>query len=202
MNRPKIIAICSESSGGKNHLFERLIQEVSVLPTTSHTTRKSRLGEIEGKDYYFINQEQFDNMETYDKFIETRVYNTKHEGIITYGLAKSEIDLTNDNTYVIIVDLKGLEEVKQYVPNTFGVYLNTSIVTRTIRSLNRQKIEIEKEYSEGKNNITNEIFNRLERDREDFKNAKKICSITLENETEEDLEFNIFYIKRLLNKGE
>lgn len=200
MNKPKIIAICSESSGGKNHLFERLIKESNILPTVSHTTRKPRLGEIEGKDYYFINQETFDNMETYDKFIETRVYNTKHEGIITYGLAKSEIDLTNEDTYVIIVDLKGLEEVKQYVPNTVGIYLRTSVSTRINRSVNRQKIEIEKQYSEGNFSILTEIFNRIERDREDFKDVKNKANAVFQNETLEDLEFNIRCIKSLIGE--
>ena len=56
-------------------------------PTVSYTTRGPRPGEVHGKQYYFINDEEFTKMIKEDKFLENCFVHGHH-----YGTAKQELE--------------------------------------------------------------------------------------------------------------
>lgn len=69
--QPTIIAIVGASGSGKTYLSKLLQNELNVFTIVSHTTRPKRTGEIEGQDYYFINDRRafpFCDMLTHTRF--------------------------------------------------------------------------------------------------------------------------------------
>ena len=86
------------SASGKDTVMNRLIKEFDVKPVVSYTTRPIRDCEIQGREYHFITEKEFERMKNNDEFIETRVYKTVG-GNWYYGLPKSGINITDDNNY-------------------------------------------------------------------------------------------------------
>ena len=84
----KAIIISAPSGSGKTSIVRHLLeQNLNLMFSVSCTTRKKRKNEINGKDYYFIENEIFKQKIINDKFLEwEEVYKN-----IYYGTLKSEI---------------------------------------------------------------------------------------------------------------
>ena len=65
-----------KSSSGKDTIFSMLKQENILKPIVLYTTRPMRNNEVEGREYYFISEEQLKGYELEHKVIEQRVYHT------------------------------------------------------------------------------------------------------------------------------
>ena len=74
----------------------------------SHTTREPREGEVNGKDYFFVTQEEFDKMVEEGAFIEYEQNYGK-----SYGTSKAEIKRLQDSNVspILDIDSKGLIHV-------------------------------------------------------------------------------------------
>ena len=69
-----MLVLSSPSGAGKTTLARRLIEDDANLAlSVSCTTRKKRKGEIEGKDYHFVDRETFTRMREHDEFLEWAV---------------------------------------------------------------------------------------------------------------------------------
>lgn len=199
MNKISTIVICGCSSSGKDHLFKRLISETDLKATISHTTRPQRANEP-NSTYHFISEEEFDIMVLNNEFIEHRTYKTK-KGTWRYALSKQALSNNDGFTSLIILDIQGLEELQRNTngKNIHSIYLEVSPSSRLIRSINRQSEEIDLDYNSLIGDKTvEEIIRRYGVDKRDFSNAKSVCNTTLSNESLEDLERNIEYIKSLI----
>ena len=65
-----MIVLSSPSGAGKTTLTKLLSTNSNYLVSISHTTRKPRINEIDGKDYYFLSKEKFEHKEKFGEFIE------------------------------------------------------------------------------------------------------------------------------------
>ena len=112
----KIITLCGKSASGKNYIYNALLEKYPMLvPVVQHTTRPRRTGEIDKKDYHFVNSKEFLHKVGHGDIFETREYITEH-GLWYYGTSKFEIDINSNNIYITIVDYKS---IKSYI-NQFG----------------------------------------------------------------------------------
>ena len=162
--KSKIIVITGKSSSGKNTVMDELVENYGLVNLVSHTTRPPRPNESNGYDYYFINKEDFINMNNKDLFIETREYKVNTEignDIWYYGLSKSELDITTILNKIVIVDMKGFHELAEYIgrDNCFMLYLYCDDNIRKDRMISRGGMSPE------------EIDRRFKADDEDFKFA-------------------------------
>ena len=162
--KSKIIVITGKSSSGKDSLQNYLVSNYDFVNLVSHTTRPPRPNESNGYDYYFINKEDFINMNNKDLFIETREYKVNTEignDIWYYGLSKSELDITTILNKIVIVDMKGFHELAEYIgrDNCFMLYLYCDDNIRKDRMISRGGMSPE------------EIDRRFKADDEDFKFA-------------------------------
>ena len=74
--------VSAPSGAGKSTLVQRLVRSVpDLIFSISVTTRKPRPGEVEGRDYFFIDDERFDAMVREGGFVEwVQVYGRGLEG--------------------------------------------------------------------------------------------------------------------------
>jgi len=109
----KVIIISSPSGGGKTTIMHRLMAHVPALEfSISACSRLPRQGEVDGKDYYFLTEEDFKSKIAEDAFLEhVEVY----AGTF-YGTLKSEVQrIWDKDSYVIFdVDVVGGCRLKEY----------------------------------------------------------------------------------------
>jgi guanylate kinase len=115
-----LIVITGPSGCGKSTLANRVLAELeNVAFSVSHTTRKRRDTEIEGKDYYFISTEQFERMIQDEKFVEW----AKVHGNF-YGTAKSEVEKkAADGDLLLDIDVQGAGQIKEKHKKAMFVFI-------------------------------------------------------------------------------
>ena len=106
-----IIVISAPSGSGKTSLTRRILKEVpGIRFSVSHTTRFPRVGEREGKEYFFVTEEAFQKMIRQDAFLEyAQVYGNY------YGTSKLFIDsqLAGGSDVLLDVDVQGALQIKE-----------------------------------------------------------------------------------------
>lgn len=123
MQQGKLIIFCAPSGSGKTTIVHRLLQRIPELRfSVSATTRPAREGEIHGKDYYFISEQEFRQRIDNNEFAEWEmVYQGRY-----YGTLKSEVQsIWSSGHHVIFdVDVKGGMQLKKlYGPLALGVFV-------------------------------------------------------------------------------
>ena len=111
LNHDGIMVILSSPSGaGKTTLVKLLSESRDFYTSISHTTRKPRNNEEEGKDYYFVNNDQFQNLIKKKEFLEyANVFSH------LYGTTKTPVikNLENSKNVVFDIDWQGTEQIKK-----------------------------------------------------------------------------------------
>ena len=118
----ELIIISGTTCAGKGKIINRLLNELSTITlSTSYTSRPIRPNEIDGKDYYFISREKFEEKIKKGDFLE---YAKVRYGEY-FGTPKQEvIDLLNKGKDVILeIDVQGAQIIKQHFPNTLLIFI-------------------------------------------------------------------------------
>jgi guanylate kinase len=120
----KLIIIAAPSGAGKTTIVKHILQQFPQLSfSVSATTRPIREGEKNGKDYYFLAEQEFKSRIANDEFIEWEmVYVGKY-----YGTLKSELlrVWNNDQHIIFDVDVEGGLHIKnKYPTNSLAIFIN------------------------------------------------------------------------------
>jgi len=115
INRGLVLIVSSPSGAGKTTICKKLIQDIENLSlSVSVTTRLKRQNEVDGKDYFFKSDEEFDKMVKEEKFLEhARVFG------YSYGTLKSEINskITNGINVIVDIDWQGTRQIEEHIPD-------------------------------------------------------------------------------------
>lgn len=130
-----LVCIVGPTCSGKSTLEKKLTETGLFGRIISFTTRKPRTGEVNGKDYYFLDKAPFT-----DEVAELNYFNGNYYGV----LLDEFLDKTNqDKDIAIVVDPNGLNQFKRIcaeygIPIT-SVYLQHSIHTLMERFFTRSR---------------------------------------------------------------
>jgi guanylate kinase len=117
-----LLIISSPSGAGKTTLTHRLLQEFSEFRfSVSHTTRQPRANEVNGQDYYFVDEEAFRDIVGENGFAE---WAEVHGNL--YGTSVTEIDLARAAGKIGVlfdVDYQGARQIKEKFPHAIGVFI-------------------------------------------------------------------------------
>ena len=108
----KLIILTAPSGAGKTTLAHALLQRMPELAfSVSATTRKPRRGEVDGKDYYFLTEQEFKRRLQLEAFVEHEMV---YEGLY-YGTLFSELERiwTSGHIPLRVVDVVGATSLKQ-----------------------------------------------------------------------------------------
>ena len=172
-----VIALLGASGSGKSEIEKILSSKYRYKKIVSYTTRKPRKGEVHGKDYYFISNEQFitslsnDVFAEYDEYSQCRLYGTAKE------------DYINDEDKVVVLTPNGLRQLKKNIPdsNIFSVLVEANLGTRIKRYIDR--CGVDKFNFDDKN----EICSRVERDYTMTLGLNKEVDLVVNNDEGTDL---------------
>ncbi len=116
-----ILVISAPSGVGKTTLCKRLLQvSSSFISSVSFTTRGPRRNEIEGVDYYFVSQKEFQKMIEKRRFIEWTEVHAR-----LYGTSANLLDqaIKEEKDVLLEVDVKGGAEIKKNYPQAVLIFL-------------------------------------------------------------------------------
>jgi len=122
MSEPFLLLVLSSPSGaGKTTLTQRLMTTHPELTfSVSHTTRPPRGNEVDGRDYHFVSDAEFDRIAGEDGFAEWA-----HVHQHRYGTAKSEIERarTSHAGIVFDIDFQGARQLLATYPDLVTVFV-------------------------------------------------------------------------------
>ena len=118
---PLIILISGPSGVGKDSVINKLRENcdsISIVVTV--TTRMIREGEINGKDYIFVDQKTFNEMKINNAFLEyANVYGNE------YGVPKDAVKLalSNGQDALIKADIQGARTIMELEPSVLSIFI-------------------------------------------------------------------------------
>lgn len=117
-----LIIISGTTCAGKGTVIKELLKRNTNLALSiSYTSRSMRKGETNGKDYYFISQEEFEEKIEKNEFLEyALVHNSNY-----YGTPKKEIKemLDTGKDVILEIEVQGAQKVKELLPETILIFI-------------------------------------------------------------------------------
>ena len=104
-----IVILSSPSGAGKTTLVKKISKRKNYKISVSHTTRKPRVNERNGKDYYFINNTQFKKLIKEKKFLEyAKVFKNYYGSLRENVISK----LSKGENVIFDIDWQGTKQIK------------------------------------------------------------------------------------------
>ncbi|HSY46859.1 MAG TPA: guanylate kinase [Steroidobacteraceae bacterium] len=121
MSSGRLIVISAPSGAGKTSLVREVLQDDPQLQLSiSHTTRKRRPTEAEGREYHFVTVAQFQALEARGEFLEhARVFDN------FYGTSRAFVEqqLRAGRSVLLEIDWQGAQQVRTRMPQCVSVFI-------------------------------------------------------------------------------
>jgi len=121
-----VFVVTGPSGAGKGTLIKGLVERVSGLEVAvSATTRPQRPGEVDGRDYWFLSDEEFTRRVGADGFLEWVSYVSGRR----YGTLRSEIDRIAEHMSVCVLELEleGALAVQDEVAGSITIFIAADV---------------------------------------------------------------------------
>jgi len=150
-----VFVVSAPSGGGKTTLMSEVLRLFSqeLFQVCTCTTRKPRPGEVHGKDYWFLDEDEFEERRKRGEFLEaTQTYG------YWYGTLRKDVEeLQKRGNLFLVIDVKGAMEVKKEI-DTISIFISPPSIKELERRI-RSRVEVAEE----------ELQKRLQRAQEELK---------------------------------
>jgi guanylate kinase len=116
-----LFVVSSPSGGGKGTLIQRILKKgLNLSYSVSFTTRTPRNGEVDGREYFFVTPEKFEQMKDADEFLEWAHVHGK-----LYGTSRSQVarEISEGRDIVLEVDVQGAASIRDLIPDSVSVFI-------------------------------------------------------------------------------
>src|SRR5258708_1199095 len=116
-----LIVLSSPSGGGKTTIAHALLKkDKNIVRSISCTTRKPRIGEKNGKDYFFVTPSKFKSLISKRSFLE---WAKVHRNF--YGTPSRWVDeqLKKGKDVLFVIDVQGGKTIKRKVPGSILIFV-------------------------------------------------------------------------------
>ena len=180
-SKGNLYIITAASGAGKTSLVKAIVSEnLNIKVSISFTTRQPRSGEIDGKDYFFLDEGKFKEMKDNKEFLES----AKCHGAF-YGTSKSTVKeaIEKGENIILEIDYQGAFSVKKLFPDSISIF----IIPPSIQAL---EIRLNKRGQDSKQNIKL----RIAAARNEMSHLEKFDYVTIN----EDFEKALFELKAII----
>jgi len=150
-----LIVISGPSGTGKGTICSRVVNEMeNIKISISATSRCKRENEVNGKDYYFITKEEFEEKIKNNEFLEYAIVHSNQY----YGTPKAKIeeDLNNGTSVILEIDIQGALKVKDIISEAIFIFimppsmkvLKQRLINRNTESLDKVMERFKTAYKE------------------------------------------------------
>ena len=119
--RGTLFVVSSPSGGGKGTIIRHVLELVENLSySVSYTTRAPRLGEVDGREYFFVSRDTFDKMIAAGEFLEWACVHGNF-----YGTGKRQIaeQTASGKDILLEVDVQGAASVRQLLMDSVSIFI-------------------------------------------------------------------------------
>ena len=120
-HRGSVFVVSAPSGTGKSTLSQRLVQNLpGLIFSISFTTRAPRAGEVDGKDYFFVTDQKFDEMVARGEFVEwVEVYGRK------YGTGRTWLEsvLSTGQDVLLDIETTGAKNLRAAIPDAHMIFI-------------------------------------------------------------------------------
>ena len=121
---PLLIVISGPSGVGKDALLTRMRErDVPFHFVVTATSRPPRPGEVNGKDYYFISREKFEEMLAQGEFLEHAVVYGEYKGVPKAQVREA---LASGKDVIMRIDVQGAATIRKLIPQAVTIFLAAS----------------------------------------------------------------------------
>jgi guanylate kinase len=121
LTRGNVIVISAPSGAGKSTLVKRLLASVPSLTfSVSHTTRPPRLGEKDGREYFFVTPVQFKRMLAGREFVE---WAKVHDHLYGTSWRQLRDAQAMGEDILLDIDIQGHAQVRRRLPDAISVFV-------------------------------------------------------------------------------
>ncbi len=134
------MVITGPSGAGKGTLIGKLVDRMPELEVAvSATTRERRPGEVNGRDYWFLSDEEFTRRVDAGEFLEHVRYVSGHR----YGTLRSELDRIGNEGRLPVLELEteGALRVRREVPASLSIFVDAPSFAELERRLRERATE-------------------------------------------------------------
>lgn len=120
--RPQVTVLAGPTAVGKGTVSQFIREHFpQVWLSVSATTRAARPGEEEGRHYFFVSPERFDELVDQDQMLEWAVVH----GVNRYGTRRDTVQQALDQGHRVLleIDLQGARQVRESLPEATFVFL-------------------------------------------------------------------------------
>ena len=140
IKRGKLIVVSAPSGTGKTTIVKEVLKEFpDLIFSVSATTRKKRENEIDGRDYFFLTEEEFRKRIENNDFIE---WEEVYDGCF-YGTLKSYIEenIASGKKVLMDLDVKGALSIKRIYPEAILIYIVPPDRQELVKRLTKRNTE-------------------------------------------------------------
>lgn len=114
--------ISGPSGSGKTSICRKIAKEYNWYYSVSHTTRAQKDSEINGRDYFFVTENDFLKLKDQGEFLEWALVYDNY-----YGTSKKIIEdkLLAGQGVILDVDTQGAANIKKIIPQAILVFIKT-----------------------------------------------------------------------------
>lgn len=116
-----VFVVSAPSGAGKSSLVKALLAQTQGIGLSiSSTTRAARVGEVDGKDYHFISEPQFEAIREADGFLEWAHVHGNY-----YGTSRQFVEskIADDQDVLLEIDWQGAEQVVRKLTNVVSIFI-------------------------------------------------------------------------------
>jgi guanylate kinase len=183
VDKGKIFVVSAPSGTGKTTIVRRLMNEMpSLVFSVSATTRKKRENEVDGKDYFFLSEEEFLSRISNDEFVEWEKVYDYYYGTFRYFIDET---ITAGKNIILELDVNGAIALKKIYNEANLIYILPPDIEELVKRLKNRRTESKAD-----------LQKRIERAKMELSQKDKFDYLVLN----EDLEKAIIETKNLILK--
>lgn len=147
----KIYIVMGKSATGKDTIYKRLLESSELVLKTAvmYTTRPIRRSEVDGVEYYFVDEATLTKLEMDNKIIEHRAYDTVHGVWHYFTVNDGQINLAIAD-YLMIGTLETYSQIRKYFgeEKVVPIYIEVEDGVRLQRAIKREQKQEQPKYAE------------------------------------------------------
>jgi len=132
----QLFMVVAPSGAGKSSLVNALLaRDRAISLSVSCTTRPPRPGEVDGREYHFIDMAEFQRRKTRGEFLESAEV---HGNFYATSRSEIEIRLAAGTDVLLEIDWQGARQIKVHFPKAVGIFILPPSIDALDESLHKR----------------------------------------------------------------
>ena len=131
-----LFIVCAPSGAGKTSLVSELVMaDPQIRLSVSYTTRNPRPGEVDGREYHFVTEQEFMQMAGQGEFIESAWVHGNHYATSARWIGEER---SAGRDIMLEIDWQGAAQVRQLIPEAIGIFILPPSFETLLARLNKR----------------------------------------------------------------